>query len=80
MEDKDYIQNLERRVEDMLYSHRNEREGYMVHIGQITQQLIDTNKQLLDFIQMQNDEIATLRAFSNHYKKERLASEGDRND
>ena len=74
MEDKDYIQNLERRVEDMLYSHRNEREGYMVHIGQITQQLIDTNKQLLDFIQMQNDEIAMLRAFSNHYIQKEIST------
>ena len=72
MKDKVHMQNLERRVEDMLYSHRNERTAYIVHIQHLTEQLIETNKQLIIFIGQQNDEISILRSNNNYYYQKEL--------
>ena len=74
MKDKVHMQNLERRVEDMLYAHRNERTAYIVQMQHLTQQLIDTNNYLLNVGSQQITEIATLRAELHHLIQQQLLS------
>jgi len=69
MKNKDQIESLERRVEDMLYSHRNERTSSMTIITALVSQLVETNKQLINQDRLQMNEIALIRAENHHLRE-----------